>query len=183
MQLRAKSRRSVGDGGEGGVAARRRGFTLFELVLVVLVVGICAATLLPAVGNLRSTSLRQAANMVAADADFCMSECVNRPTAPRKLVFNVGGNSYQMVDATTNAVIAHPADGLPYINDFSTGRNVQLSGVRLVSVLVGGISATALTYTAYGKPVLTSDMVITLSYEGQTMAVTVKAGTGDVGIQ
>jgi hypothetical protein len=151
--------------------------------LVVMVVGICAAALLPAVGNLRATSLKQAANIVAADVEFCMSECVNKPATPRKLVFDVAGNTYKMVDATTNAVIAYPGDGLPYQNDFATGRTAVLSGVQLVSVTVGGTSTTALTFDSYGRPLITADMVITLSFEGQTMAVTVKSGTGDVGIQ
>jgi prepilin-type N-terminal cleavage/methylation domain-containing protein len=170
-------------GGRGGVGGRCAGFTLFELVLVVLVIGIAAAALVPAVGNVRSPALKQACNVVAADVDFCMSECINKPDTPRKLVFDVVGNTYKMVDAATGTTIVHPGDGMAYQNDFSTGRTGALNGVRLVSVVVGATTPTVLTFDSYGRPLITGDMAITLSFQGQTMVVTVKAGTGDVSIQ
>ena len=178
-----RQRANFGGQTRGGAgAAAPRGFTLYELLLVVLIVGICAATLVPAVSNIRSPSLKQAANILAADVDFCMSECIAKPDAPRTLVFNLAGNSYKMVDPA-NATIAHPADGMPYQNDFATGRTAALAGVRLVSVVVGATTPTRLTFDSYGRPLITGDMAITMSYQGQTMVVTVKAGTGDVTIQ
>jgi prepilin-type N-terminal cleavage/methylation domain-containing protein len=163
---------------------RGRGFTLFELVLVVLVVGIAAAILLPAVGdNLGSPRLKSAADVLAADIEFCSSECITRPTAARAIVFDLSNNKYTVQDLASGTAIAHPADGKPFVNDFATGRNAQLAGVTITAVTMGGNALTVLTFDAYGRPVITANMAITLSYNGATMTVTVAKGTGDVTIQ
>src|SRR4051812_31933606 len=87
----------------------RRGFTLFELVLVVLVVGIAASIVLPSLGsNWYSPRLRSAANVLAADIEFCSSECITRPTAPRGIVFDLENNKYTVQDMGSGQAIAHP---------------------------------------------------------------------------
>jgi Tfp pilus assembly protein FimT len=157
---------------------------LFELVVVVMVIGIAAAILLPAVGNnLHSPRLRSAANVLAADIEYCSSECITRPTTPRALVFDLANNKYTVQDLASGTAISHPADGQPFVNDFATGRNSQLSGVAVTGVTMGAGTLNVLTFDAYGRPLLTADMVITLSYRGSTLAVTVVKGTGDVTIQ
>ena len=122
-------------------------------------------------------------NMLAADIDFCMSECINRPDTPRAIVFDTVANTYKMIDTTTNATITDPGDGLPFLNDFATGRTTQVAGVTITSVTMNGLPFTTLTFDSYGRPLITADMLITLSYAGKTMTVTVKQTTGDVTIQ
>jgi len=163
---------------------RGRGFTLFELLLVVLVIGICAAVLVPSVGsNLHSPRLKSAANVLAADIEFCSSECITRPSTPRAIVFDLTNNKYTLQDLTSGVAITHPADGQPFVNDFSTGRNSQLAGVTITGITMGSGTLNVLTFDAYGRPTVTADMAITLSYNGATMVVTVQKGTGEVTIQ
>lgn len=161
----------------------RRAFTLYELVLVVLILGIIAAALVPPIGaNLYSSRLRTAANVLAADLDFCASECIAQPGSPRAITFDLTNNQYTVLDFNAAQAINHPADSKPFINDFATGRNAQLSGVSLTSVQVGGLPVTSVIFDAYGRPLIAADLVVTLSYNNQTMTVTVKAATGDVAI-
>jgi Tfp pilus assembly protein FimT len=156
---------------------------LFELLLVVMVIGIAAAAIVPAVGsNIRSPKLRQAANMLAADIEFCASECIAQPGAPRAVSFDTVHNSYKLIDVNAGATLTHPMDSQPYVNDFSTGRDAQLSGVSISSVVMGNGALSALTFNAYGRPTITADVVITLTYNGQNMTVTVKNNIGDVTI-
>jgi prepilin-type N-terminal cleavage/methylation domain-containing protein len=163
---------------------RRRGFTLFELMLVVLVVGIAAAIMLPAVGNnIYSPRLRSAANVLAADIEYCSSECITRPSSPRAIVFDLVTNKYTMQDLAAGTAILHPMDSMPFVNDFATGRNAQLNGVVITGLVMGSGTLSVLTFDAYGRPLLTADLVITLTYKGATMTVTVTKGTGDVTIQ
>jgi prepilin-type N-terminal cleavage/methylation domain-containing protein len=157
------------------------GFTLFEMVLVLLVIGIAAAAIVPAVGNnIRSPKLRTAANVLASDIEFCASECIAQPNAPRAINFDTTGNKYTVVDSNDGTAIKHPMDGQSYVNDFATGRNSQLSGVGITGLVMGSETLSSLTFSAYGRPTITADLVITLTYNNQTLQVTVKNGTGDV---
>jgi prepilin-type N-terminal cleavage/methylation domain-containing protein len=158
-----------------------RAFTLFEVVLVILILGIVAAALVPPLGgNLYSSRLRTAANMLAADIDYCASESIAQPSAPRAVAFDITGNKYTLLDFKALAMLKNPADSKDYINDFSTGRNAQLAGVTLQSVLSGGNPVSTVAFDAYGRPLLAADLVITLAFNSQTLTVTVKSATGDV---
>lgn len=157
-------------------------FTLFEMTLVVLIIGIIAAALVPPMGrNLTSPRLRTAANILATDLEFCASECIAQPSAPRTIAFDLANNCYTLAD-NTGTTLKFPGDGLDYVNDFSTGRNAQLAGVTISSVVAGAATPATVTFDPYGKPLLVSNLVITLSYSGQTLTVTVNAATGDVTI-
>jgi len=160
----------------------RRAFTLFEMTLVVLILGTIAAALVGPVGtNITSPRLRTAANVLASDLEFCASESIAQPSAPRSVTFDLTHNKYTLVD-NAGTTLKNPGDNMDYVNDFSTGRNVQFAGVTLSTVVSGVATPTTVTFDAYGKPQLTSDLVITLAYRGQTMTVTLKATTGDVTI-
>jgi len=163
--------------------SRRRAlaFTLFELSLCLLIIGTIAAALVPIIGNnIRSSRLRTAANVLAADIDFCASTCIGKPSSPAAVSFGV--NKYTLLDVNSGNTLTHPMDGGTYINDFETGRNAQLTDVKIKSVTSAGNAVTALTFDSYGKPVLTADLLVTLVYNAQSLTVTVKAATGDVTI-
>jgi prepilin-type N-terminal cleavage/methylation domain-containing protein len=160
-----------------------RAFTLFEMVVVVLILGIVAAALVPPVGdNLYASRLRTAANILAADLDFCASECISQPSAPRAIVFNTAANSYTLIIFNSSTPIKYPADGSDFINDFASGRNAQLYGVRLQSITSGASSLTSLSFDAYGRPLSSSDVAITLAFNGRTLTVRISATTGEVTI-
>ncbi len=163
-------------------SSRHRAFTLFEIVLCLLILGIAAAMVLPAAANAGSPRLRSAANALAADIDFCSSECIAQPSAPRAITFDPTHNKYTVIDFHAGTAINFPGDSLPYVNDFATGRNAQLTGVSIASITMGGATLSSLTFNAYGKPLITANLVITLTYNGTNMVVTVNSATGDVSI-
>jgi prepilin-type N-terminal cleavage/methylation domain-containing protein len=170
----------------GGGLSRCRGrsaFTLFEMVMVILIMGIVAAALVPPLGNnLYSSRLRTAANVLAADIDYCASECIARPSAPRVIIFDTTANCYSILDFSASSPIKHPADGLDFINDFASGRNAQLNGVHIQSVVAGATPLTSLAFDSYGRPLINADATITLAFNGQTLALQVSATTGEVSI-
>lgn len=156
---------------------------MVEILIVVAILGIVVAAAVPVVeNNIRSPKLKTAANVLASDIEFTASECIGHPNDPRAIVFDTTHNKYTVEDFSSGQAINNPGDGLTFVNDFSTGRNAQLSGVSITGITMGGSTLTTLTFDAYGKPVTTADLVITLSYNGQTMTVTVKQTTGDTSI-
>jgi Tfp pilus assembly protein FimT len=158
-------------------------FTLFEIVLVVLIMGIVAAALVPPVGaNLYSPRLRMAANVLAADIEYCASECIAQPSTPRAITFDIAHNRYSIIDFSTSAPLKHPLDGSNFTNDFSSGRNAQLSGVSIQSVTSAGTPLTSLAFDPYGRPLINNDVIITLAFQGNTLTLQVSATTGDVSI-
>jgi len=159
------------------------GFTLVEILIVVMILGIAVAAAVPVVeNNIRSPKLRAAANVLAADIEFTASESIGHPNAPRAIVFDVTHNKYTVEDFNAGTTIKNPGDGLDFVNDFVTGRNAQLSGVTITGITMGNGTLSTLTFDAYGKPLITADLVITLSYNGTAMTVTVKQTTGDTSI-
>ena len=163
-------------------AGLRRAFTLFEMTIVVLIIGIAAAAVLSAVGgDIRSSKLATAASVLAADIEFCQGECINHPDALRQMNFDLTNNKYSILSG--GSIVPHPADSLPFTNDFATGRNAQLSGVTVTALTMGSGTLNVLTFDAYGRPAITADFVITLTYRGNSLHVTVKQTTGDVSIQ
>ena len=158
-----------------------RAFTLMELLTVVCILGIIAAALVPPIeGNVFSPRLRTAANVLAADIDFCASECIAQPSSPRAIIFST--NKYSLIDFNAGNTLKFPADGQDYVNDFANGRNAQLSGVTLQSITSGGTPVTSVTFDAYGRPLLPADLILTLAFKGSAMTVTVKYTTGDITI-
>ncbi|MEI8196102.1 MAG: hypothetical protein WCI73_09355, partial [Phycisphaerae bacterium] len=93
--------------------------------------------------------------------------------------------------APAAAPINHPADSMPFRNDFATGRNAALTGVTLTGVTnvpngpgAAGAALPTLAFNSFGVPVTTlpQNLTITLVADGSQMIVTVDYSTGDVSI-
>ena len=165
------------------VRKQTRGFTLFELTIVVLVIGLISVVAIPAMVSARTApGLRAAANMLAADIEYCQSACINTPQALQVVQFDTTNNKYWVALASSpNTPSTHPADGLPYSNDFQTGRSAALNGVSISGAVLNG--GTTLAFDAYGRPQTGGvNAVITLSATNGTVTVTVDGATGDISI-
>jgi prepilin-type N-terminal cleavage/methylation domain-containing protein len=164
----------------------RRGFTLFEMITSVLIIGVIGAMVVPAVMATTGVSgLRTASNMLASDVEYVESACISMPQSMRVLRIDVAANKYWIAAASNpDMPIASPADGQPYANDFATGRSARLSGVKIQSVAGAG-NGTSLTvaFDAYGLPRTGgSNVVIILTASGGTMTITIDGTTGELTI-
>ncbi len=56
----------------------RSGFTIIEVILVVLIIGIAAAVVVPMASSASGMQLRAAVNMVAADIEYAKSMAISR---------------------------------------------------------------------------------------------------------
>ena len=182
--------------GPRAIHPARRAYTLAELLIVVLIIGVIGLIAIPQTTGMRSPRLKTAANVLAADLEFCQSQCINDPGNPYVVSFDTVNNAYALTTppvapAPTATPVNHPADGLPFRNDFATGRNAALAGVTLTSVTNvpngpgnGGAAVPTLAFSSFGVPqtTLPQNLTITLTADGSQMVVTVDYATGDVSI-
>jgi hypothetical protein len=145
-----------------------------------MIIGLIGMIAVPQFSGQSSMRLTMAANVLAADIEFCENECVSHPDALRLIKFDTTNNLYWIALASNTSVpISHPADSLPYQNDFATGRNMRMAGVSISAISIG-TNGTAITPDIYGCPGLTQDATITLTNGTATVTVTVNANSGDV---
>jgi Tfp pilus assembly protein FimT len=167
-----------------------RGYTLFEVVLTVMIVGLIGLIAIPVISSTTSApGLKTAANMLASDIEYVESASISTPQAMRVLRINLSNNRYWVATAAaTETPITSPADGQPYLNDFATGRSARLSGVTIRSVSgigTSGQTSFTIAFNAYGVPTGSSgnNIVITLgTANNTTMTVTIDGTTGEVTI-
>ena len=144
--------------------ARRRGVTLIDMAITVLVVGILAAAAVPRfAGALHIYRADAAAKRVAADFNFARDQAI-ATSVPQTVVFDSAGTQY------TLSGVADP------------DRPSQAYGVALnaepyvVSAAVSLGSTRSVTYDIYGRP--DQGGTVTVSSGGVSKVVTVDPTTG-----
>ncbi len=172
------------DSGMTFAKARRSGvggFTLAEMILVVVILAIAAMMALPFAVSGSSMQLRSGANVIAADLEYAKSMAISRGTK-YSVVFDPANESYQIEDS--NGVIGHPVKkGFDYVVNFAT--DSRLSRVDISSVDFDTTETVKFDYL--GSPFNASDNplnsgAVNLSAGGSTMVVNVEPVTGYITI-
>ncbi|UCD50473.1 MAG: GspH/FimT family pseudopilin [Phycisphaerales bacterium] len=163
------------------------GFTMVELMIVIVILGIAAAVAIPMMSSAASMQIRAAANIVAADLEYAKSMAISRGQV-YWVVFDVANEAYQIQDAN-DAVIEHPvAKGSDYRVDFSSDsrlNRVEIAGVTLnpSGYRIGfdylGSPYSRASGTSYSN---LNAGTITLEAGGMTKTVTVEPVTGFISI-
>jgi type II secretion system protein H len=154
----------------------RSGFTLIEILILAVLLGIVALTAVPMLSSAGTIQLRAAANMIAADLEYAKSMAISKGQN-YSVVFDQNSESYQIKDQGGN-VIPHPVKkGFNYIVDFqSDGR---LNRVDITGVNFGSTNDVA--FDSLGSP--DSGGTVTLQAAGTTVTITVEPITGYISIQ
>ncbi len=153
----------------------KTGFTMIELMIVVVIIGIAAAMAVPMVSSAASFQIRSAGNIVAADLEYAKSLSISRGRSYR-VVFDPATESYQIQDPN-GAAIAPPGRKSP--TRFGPGS--QLNNVLISSANFGG--AQTVTFDYLGSPQgLSAQGVVTLQAGNHTKTVTVEPITGFISV-
>ena len=185
--MRGSSQRSAVSGQPS--AWRRRyalAFTLVEVLIVVLLLGVVVGLALPSMGDSRMLRLREAARLLAADLEFAENESIAHGDDLRLVKFDTSNNRYWVASAAApDTPVTDPSNRQPFLTAFGSGRASGLAGVTIQSVSTGGDAI--LTFDAYGCPDQATDATVQLAIQAaegtQTLTVRVKAGSGEVSVE
>jgi len=162
--------------------ARGGGFTLAEILLVVLIIAIAAMIAVPMMGSMDSVQIRSAANMIAADLEYAKSMAISRQE-DYSVVFPA--NSYYEVH-DQNGIIKHPVKkGFDYKVDFSGDSRLD----KVVIESADFDSSNTITFDYLGSPYSGSGTsnplnsgTISIRAGDFTMTVSVEPVTGFISI-
>ncbi len=160
-----------------------RGFTLVEVILVVVILAIAAMMAIPFATSGASTQLKSAATIIASDLEYAKSMAISRGKQ-YSVVFNTGAESYQIEDVN-GVVIDHPIKKGPNTYVVNFAKDSRLSQVKISSVDFDGTVTVSFDYL--GSPRRADDGYlntgsVTLSAGGATMTVNVEPVTGYITI-
>ena len=162
------------DGGK--VCGKGHGFTIVELLIVVVILSIVALTAIPMMSSAASIQIRSAANIIAADIEYARSMAISRGQN-HKVVFDKDTDSYKIVDQG-GTVIQHPVKkGFTYEVNFRT--ESRLSRVDITNATFD--TDQTVVFDCLGSP--DSGGTVTLQAGGISTTITVEPVTGFVSIQ
>ncbi len=166
-----------------------RGFTLIEVVIIVIVGAILAVVVFIKSSDFYTIKLNSAASKLASDIRFTQQMSITRQISTDKhgVVFNIpSANQYTVYegDDPTNPA-RDPAGGRDFVVDYTTG---EFNGVTISTPLPqDGSSRRLVKFNSKGEPLggdgnaLTApNNTVTLTYQGNSTIVTIGAMTGRV---
>ena len=152
------------------------GFTVVELLIVVVILAIIGLTALPMISSAGSVQIRSAANMISADLEYARSMAISSGQN-FSVEFDKNTESYWIEDQAGN-VIPHPVKkGFNYIIDFRN--DGRLNSVDITNVDFN-MTATVL-FDCLGSP--DNGGTVILQADGNTKTITVEPVTGFISIQ
>jgi prepilin-type N-terminal cleavage/methylation domain-containing protein len=161
----------------------RKGFTLIELVIVILVIGIMSLFVATDFINSVSLSKLEAARWrLKSDIGYAQALAVTQQVN-HGIIFNPSAETYSLYRQDVGTIVTDPLTSSDFTVNYQT--DPVLKGVEIESVNFGFPATERLEFNQLGVPsngtsVLTNDGGVTLRYQGRTVSISVTKDTGSV---
>ncbi len=159
--------------------ARRDGFTLIELMVVLAIAAVLATMVLPMMRNDERINVIAMASLVRSDIEFAQSISISQPNNPAVVKFNADDASYFVAYASDpDTPITRADNGEVYEVRFGYGRAVAGDGV---SISITGADDDAIAFDSHGGLVdFTQTPVITITAGQEWFTLTISPATGSI---
>ena len=129
----------------------RNGFTLVELIIVVVILSIAALIAVPMVSNAADIQVRAAANRIAADIDYVKSLAITHQSR-YYIIFDEANESYEIREYPSNDVIDHPVNPGLFVVDFSADGRLSRVDIDAADFDSGSSVSNVLAFDYLGSP-------------------------------
>lgn len=164
----------------------RSGFTLIEILCVVVILGIASALIIPQIGSRDDIKASSAARMLVSDVLYAQNLAISRQ---QKHYLQFVGQQYTVMAGDPLTAITHPITKNTYAVGFGAG-TPGLEGVRIDAVSFGG--TTMLGFDDLGVPFgydgitetpLAAAGTITIRSGSHTLTISIEPFTGETSVQ
>jgi len=165
---------------------RRSGFTLIEILMVVVIMGITAAIIVPQVSPRDDMRCASAARSLMGDLLYAQSRSIALGKM-HYVQFNTVSKTYQVLDAVSpNNVITHPVNQTAYTVTVGTGAlaNVTINSASFDSNPTVAFDSMGVPYswTSAAGPVALSAGSVVFKSGANSKTVTVSPYSGEIKI-
>lgn len=125
-----------------------QGFTLVEILVVVIILGIASAVIIPQMGTRDDLRVAAGARVVMSDLMYAQNRAI---VTQRRHYLRFAGSAYTLYDdAAMTTPVTHPVNKTPYVVQFGAGGQSGLDRVDIGSASFDG--AATLGFDELGSP-------------------------------
>jgi len=161
-----------------------QGFTLVEIIIVIVVVGILAVVSVARFTMFNTLKAQAAANKIASDIRSTQQLAAATHDTYR-ISFDPGNDTYNVKRVSDNAYAKDPFTRANFIVDLKN--DPVTAGTDITSASFGGTTGLQFDWQAVPQNAtgvnLTTEGAVSVSYKGAAMAVYVRPRTGSVRVQ